>query len=906
MAFLIDKQTLDDLNIFGHRGQNSIYQMFCTTRTRGGAQLLEEMFRYPLDDYIKINQRSDTIRSLMNHLQEFPFQGEIIDTVDNYLQNSDIRTQLCVEDNTLQRKLKGVIGADTAFEDIHKGVLACVALMENVQHFVYDWDARNSCNIQEKLQTIKALIATSDFDLLRNVYGQKRLTYETCAQLDKLLRFVIREKLIRLLHFVYYIDVCLAVADTASKRGFCFAEALSAGEKEVLQIKEMYHPSIPNAISNSLNITQENNVLFLTGANMAGKSTFMKTIGTVMFLAHMGFPIPATSMRFSVLGGMFTTINLPDNLNMGYSHYYAEVLRVKKVATQLSEQKRIMVIFDELFRGTNVKDAYDATVAITQAFACHKKCLFVISTHITEAGEDLREICSNVNFVYMPTVLDGAIPRYTYKLTQGITEDRHGMLIIQKEGILAMLNDNKKFFLNNEHKNGAFEEKVPSFITDKQTLEDLNILGEFRVNSIFSLFNKTRTSGGKQLLENMFKQPLTDATSINERAEIFSYFQKTTLQFPINEAIFRIVDDYFSNGSSDSCFGTFLNITHKRILSYISSNKEYEMIVDGVKSSVILLQQLQDFIRLVKDGNVIVPKKLLREMEPIESFLKRKELSWALNRNETCDFCLNIGYRDFVLRVSLFEEMRQIILFIYAIDVYTSVAAIATEKGLHCARALPFVERENYISIKGLRHPALLHAVTNDITLQYEQNILFLTGANMAGKSTLMKSFSIAVYLAHVGLPVAATEMEFSVQDGLYTSINVADNLDAGYSHYYAEVLRVKHVAKEIASGKHLLVLFDELFKGTNVKDAHEATVAVTKAIAFHRSCSFIISTHIIEAGHDLRDAISNIHFVYVPTELDEKGYPHYLYCLREGITDDRHGMLIIQREKILELLAGD
>lgn len=67
--------------------------------------------------------------------------------------------------------------------------------------------------------------------------------------------------------------------------------------------------------------------------------------------------------------GMFTTINLPDNLSMGYSHFYAEVLRLKKVVMQLQQTKKLVIVFDELFRGTNVKDAYDATLAVTEAFA---------------------------------------------------------------------------------------------------------------------------------------------------------------------------------------------------------------------------------------------------------------------------------------------------------------------------------------------------------------------------------------------------------------------------------------------------------------------------------------------------------------------------------------------------------
>lgn len=173
---------------------------------------------------------------------------------------------------------------------------------------------------------------------------------------------------------------------------------------------------------------------------MAGKSTFMKSFSIALFLAHVGFPVPAEEMEFSVRNGMFTTINLPDNLSMGYSHFYAEVLRVKKVAQQLCQTKNLVVIFDELFRGTNVKDAYDATLAVTEAFSEIPDCLFVISTHIIEVGQVLQECCDNIRFVYLPTKMEGSVPVYTYQLAEGITNDRHGMIIINNERIIEIIN----------------------------------------------------------------------------------------------------------------------------------------------------------------------------------------------------------------------------------------------------------------------------------------------------------------------------------------------------------------------------------------------------------------------------------------------------------------------------------
>jgi DNA mismatch repair ATPase MutS len=164
----------------------------------------------------------------------------------------------------------------------------------------------------------------------------------------------------------------------------------------------------------------------------------MKSVGIALYLAHMGFPVAAGGMDFSVREGLYSSINVADNISLGYSHFYAEVVRVKQAAVAAASGKRLLLMFDELFKGTNVKDAYDGTLAVTEAFAGYRACLFIVSTHIIEVGEALRKH-SNIHCAYMPTIMDGATPRYTYRLQEGITEDRQGMMIIQNERILELI-----------------------------------------------------------------------------------------------------------------------------------------------------------------------------------------------------------------------------------------------------------------------------------------------------------------------------------------------------------------------------------------------------------------------------------------------------------------------------------
>jgi DNA mismatch repair ATPase MutS len=434
MLFATDKQTLDDLNIFGKHGGDSVYNIFNRTVTRGGAQLLEEMFRYPLSDEQAINRRSGIIQYFAGAGIAFPFKSTVFDAVEPYLANTDERTKLSSEEHGIGRKLGHLIGKDVQTAVIYKGVEAIMELIKGMHDFL-------KATVDGIYSEERAAIARLLEELPAAAGG--RLSHAVVAEYDVLFRFRHREVVQRLLRHVYHLDVYLSVGKVAAERKFVFPLALRP-DKPVVILEGVYHPQVPNAVGNTLRITPDNNVIFLTGANMAGKSTFMKSLGIALFLAHMGFPVPATRMEFSVLDGIYTTINLPDNLGMGASHFYAEVLRVKKMAHELRQSRRLFIVFDELFRGTNVKDAYEATIAITSAFAQKRNSLFVISTHIIEAGDVLKEKWENIGFKFLPTRMNGNTPVYTYTLQTGITADRHGMIIINNEGILDILKQGHK------------------------------------------------------------------------------------------------------------------------------------------------------------------------------------------------------------------------------------------------------------------------------------------------------------------------------------------------------------------------------------------------------------------------------------------------------------------------------
>lgn len=440
MLFTTDKQTLDDLHIFGRHGSGSIYSLFNRTITVNGAAVLEEMFHHPLSDANAINQRSAIIGYLASVQLSFPFSSELFDQAEQYLADTDERTKLALEKPSFEKKLQNLIAADAAYKTIYSGITALVSITQLLKDFLKTHFQSPDSPFQKDKETVDLILLLSKepFNDLPEESMKGKLSYEKVAAYDKLLRFQHPGAVRKMLRFVYQMDAYTAVAKVAGERGFTLPKALTREHDNTL-IDGFYHPQLKGAVPNSLEITDGGHVFFLTGANMAGKSTLMKSLGIAMYLAHMGFPVAARKMEFPVLDGIYTTINLPDNLGIGASHFYAEVLRIKKIAKELSIGKKIFVIFDELFRGTNVKDAYEATIAVTAAFAKKQDSIFVISTHIIEAGDILKERSPNIIFKFLPTTMLGNEPRYTYTLENGITADRHGMLIIHNEGILDIL-----------------------------------------------------------------------------------------------------------------------------------------------------------------------------------------------------------------------------------------------------------------------------------------------------------------------------------------------------------------------------------------------------------------------------------------------------------------------------------
>jgi DNA mismatch repair protein MutS len=238
---------------------------------------------------------------------------------------------------------------------------------------------------------------------------------------------------------VYEIDFLQTMSQLVKSNGY----SLPIFVKEsglIFETSDAFHPFFDQPVKNSFNFNSDSSLCFLSGPNMSGKSTFLKTIGLLTYLAHIGLPVPAKEFKTSVFNGLFSTINLSDDLNLGYSHFYSEVNRVKEIAKLLSSDKNLVIIFDELFRGTNVKDAYDASFKVISSLNKVLSSFFFISTHILEVAENIDHK-ESITFKCFESDLIDHVPVYDYKLKVGISKERVGMRILEKENVIKILDE---------------------------------------------------------------------------------------------------------------------------------------------------------------------------------------------------------------------------------------------------------------------------------------------------------------------------------------------------------------------------------------------------------------------------------------------------------------------------------
>jgi len=433
--------------------------------------------------------------------------------------------------------------------------------------------------------------------------------------------------------------------------------------------------------------------------------------------------------------------------------------------------------------------------------------------------------------------------------------------------------------------------------TDKTTLNDLAIFQHDEEHSIFHKLNFTRTVGGREKLKSIFSKSAGDMASIQNIQKTLQLILEKKDEWPLiisNGSVMMIykfyessVDQIPARPTSSSAY--FYKIFHAPDFSLIKYSTGH--VFDFIKGlhkiiSLFLNENAPDNLKkLLQKADVLMQKQHL-------DIITTKEKASELTNSEILNLAQYVKYH--------FKQNFYELIEIYSqLDAWYGMAMAVHEYGLTFPKFIVAIKPE--LKIKGLYHILLHNPVDYDLELDKENNFIFLTGANMAGKSTFIKAVGASVFLAHIGMGVPAKAMELSLFDGLLSNINVVDNVFKGESYFYNEVQRIKNTIIKINDGRKWLILIDELFKGTNVQDAMKCSSVVIEGLIKIKSSLFILSTHLYEIASDLKK-YPNINFKYFETSVTDEQLS-FNYNLKDGISNDRLGYLILKRENVIELL---
>lgn len=433
------------------------------------------------------------------------------------------------------------------------------------------------------------------------------------------------------------------------------------------------------------------------------------------------------------------------------------------------------------------------------------------------------------------------------------------------------------------------------FKIDEQTLNDLELFNQaLDGKSIFSCFNTACSDGGKACIRKMLESPLTDVNKIRERAEAIRYLGQLPFFLDIRREELSFIEVYLQQ--EDVPQRSMYRLTSRAVKGWLKPDNDCYLRQRAVPYLGRLIRELGTFMDELSAGKV---PEMIRDMQQrVKETLAREGMQYLMSQKK--DSFWTRESLDLYFRGRELDGVRVILDTLYMLDSLRSLGTMAKDEGL----TFPiFTESGRRVRIEGLYHLFLENPVKNDVLFDDRQHLCFLTGPNMAGKSTCMKAFGVAVYLAHCGLPVPAARMELSVFKGLFTTINLSDNLSLGYSHYYNEVARVKYIVEQVRDLQNVVVVFDELFRGTNVKDAYDASCAVIGGLARLKYGVFMISTHIVEVAEFLKP-FPSVCFRFFEIDMTT-GEPRYTYCLREGVSDERIGMYILKKAGVVDLIEA-
>lgn len=473
---------------------------------------------------------------------------------------------------------------------------------------------------------------------------------------------------------------------------------------------------------------------------------------------------------------------------------------------------------------------------------------------------------------------------------------------------------------------------------------DLDIFG---VNSLFQLINTTNTFLGRKKLINLLKIKEKNADTIIKRqnavkelsqkikfcidlecdgssdkknsrdtSELINYAENSETLFkdshiksliyflPVFSILFCIVTLIFKIKYFYYII-PIIFVIHA-ILNFISYTKipvilnSVEGFNDDLKSYVGILRLIEgenfkdDHLKELKSNLFFKDKSSSKVMGELNTVINNINLK----NNFFIYFFLNLVFFwdfrcFFALEKWKFQYGKLIKKYIDTLGDFEVLSSLSVLTHLDSEFNFPTFTKENLIlNAKALGHPLIKNKdrICNDMNMR--NNIFIVTGSNMSGKTTFLRTIGINLILAYAGAPICGKSMECSLMD-IFTSMRINDNLMEGASTFYVELMRIKKIIDYLPKKEPMIFLIDEIFRGTNSKDRIIGARSVLKNLDKPWVCG-LISTHdfeLCDLEYSNKNKIINYHF----SESYSENKIHFDYKLRKGRCDSTNAKYLMK-----------
>lgn len=469
------------------------------------------------------------------------------------------------------------------------------------------------------------------------------------------------------------------------------------------------------------------------------------------------------------------------------------------------------------------------------------------------------------------------------------------------------------------------DETNDEFCIDDQTWSDLTM------NEIYTVMDRTITSPGEEMLYKTLRMPLFNEVKLKKRNAIIKLFQNNE-QFRNNLGMHLLKLNRVRKNHVPNLLWNDIEVDMKyktlcRILAILPIliggalffTKEYSLLFPLIIVVCVnpylhmkIKKNIYQYVSCIGYNNAIITaansisklnqvefkeyKDLLSDLsKKVEPILKK---SAGIGRIEGMD---QTGISDILYMVFLFEEnqffscinlikkhqqdLKKLYICIGEIDALLSIASY--REGLENYTIPEFTNENGRFEAKNMIHPLVSDAVSNDITMTNKG--IILTGSNMSGKSTFLRTIGVNAILAQT-IYMTTTSFYRASFFKIMTSISPEDNIMSGKSYYFREAEALLRIIEEGGEDYPLLCIIDEIFRGTNPVERVNASIEILGYLERHNSLA-VVATHDLELTDRLNDSYDMFYFT---EDMDKEGLV-FDYKLKDGVCRTRNAVKLLK-----------